>query len=60
MLRSQAKTEKGYYLSRGQARDLMLGALQDYERITGRVPDRVIIHKSSPFKPDEADGIEEA
>ena len=59
-LRSKATTERGYYLSREQARDLMLGALQDYERITGRVPDRVIVHKSSPFKQDEADGIEEA
>lgn len=58
--RSRAKSERGYHLSREQARDLISGALQDYEDVTGRLPNRLLIHKSSAFNDDERSGIEEA
>lgn len=56
----RARSETGYHLSRDQARDLIRGALKDYERVTGRLPDRLLIHKSSAFDVDEEAGIEEA
>jgi hypothetical protein len=47
-------------MGRDQARVLISGVLKDYEYVTGRLPDRLLIHKSSAFTDDEEDGIEEA
>lgn len=35
-------------------------AIDDYELVTGRIPDRVLLHKSSFFKDEEILGIEAA
>jgi hypothetical protein len=58
--KKQSRSERGYYLSQEQARNLLAGAIADYQVVTGRLPDRVVVHKSSPFKPDEIQGVEEA
>jgi hypothetical protein len=58
--RSKSMSEHGYHLSREQARQLISGALCDYEHVTGRLPDRLLIHKSSPFDEEEQAGLEEA
>jgi hypothetical protein len=58
--KSESRSEGGYYLDKDQARSLLAGALEDYQNVTGRLADRVIVHKSSPFKPDEIQGMEEA
>ncbi len=59
-LKKQSRSERGYYLSQEQARELLSGAIADYQVVTGKVPDRVVVHKSSPYKPDEIQGMEEA
>jgi len=56
----RSTSERGYHMSRDQARDLIAGVLRDYEYVTGRLPDRLLIHKSSAFTEDEESGIEEA
>lgn len=53
-------SEAGYYLSKKQASFLISEAVADYEVVTGRIPDRLLIHKSSYFKPEEIEGIENA
>jgi hypothetical protein len=58
--RSQRRSESGYYLGREQARQLIRSALSDFESVVGRLPRRVVIHKSSPFKAEEVAGMEEA
>lgn len=49
------------FLSRAEMRRVMVRSLDLYQRRhAGRVPKRVVIHKSSPFKPDEVDGCFDA
>lgn len=59
-LKRQSRSERGYYLSQDQARTLLADAIADYQVVTGRLPDRVAVHKSSPYKGDEIQGMEEA
>ena len=58
--RSRSKSERGYHMGRDQARDLIAGVLRDYEYVTGKLPDRLLVHKSSAFTEEEESGIEEA
>lgn len=58
--RGSRRSEVGYYLTRDQARTLMIKALRDFESVVGRLPQRVVVHKSSPFKAEEIDGMEQA
>lgn len=49
------------FLSRNEMRRVMARSLNLYQRRhAGRAPKRVVIHKSSPFKPDEIDGCFDA
>jgi hypothetical protein len=59
-MKKQSRSERGYYLSQEQARNLLSGAIADYQVVTGKLPDRVVVHKSSPYKGDEIQGMEEA
>lgn len=59
-LKGRSRSERGYYMSQGQARSLLSDAVADYQGVTGRLPDRIVIHKSSPYKPEEVQGLEEA
>ena len=45
--RKRSNSERGYHMGRDQARVLISGVLKDYEYVTGRLPDRLLIHKSS-------------
>ena len=58
--RGRRKSEAGYFLNKDQAFDLMSKAIKDYELVTGKLPDRMLVHKSSIFKDEEIEGIEEA
>jgi len=58
--KSESRSEAGYYLNKDQARLLLAGAIEDYQNVTGRLPDRIVVHKSSPFKAEEIQGMEEA
>lgn len=59
-LKGRSRSERGYYMSQDQARSLLSDAIADYQEVTGRLPDRIVIHKSSPYKSDETQGLEEA
>ena len=59
-LRNKSQSENGYYLSQEQARTLLSDVIADYQSMTGLLPDRIVIHKSSPFKSEEIQGAEEA
>jgi hypothetical protein len=59
-VKRQSHSERGYYLSQDQARTLLSGAIADYQVVTGKLPDRVVVHKSSPYKGEEIQGMEEA
>ena len=58
--KSESRSEAGYHLSTDQARSLLAGAIEDYQNVTGRLPDRIVVHKSSPFKPGEIQGMKDA
>lgn len=58
--RGKRKSEAGYFLNESQAFDLISNAIKDYELVTGKLPDRMLVHKSSIFKEEEIDGIEAA
>ena len=58
--KGKRKSELGYFLNRQQAFDLVSEAIADYESVLGRLPDRLLIHKSSYFKDEEVEGIEQA
>jgi hypothetical protein len=59
-LKGRSRSERGYYMSQDQSRTLLSDAIADYQEVTGRLPDRIVIHKSSPYKPEEIQGLEEA
>jgi hypothetical protein len=59
-MKRKSRSESGYYLSQEQARVLLSDAIGDYQEVTGRLPNRIVIHKSSPFKTGESQGLEEA
>ena len=56
------RVERNYpFLGRGEMRRAMSRSLALYQRRNaGRVPKRVVIHKSTPFKPEEIDGCFDA
>lgn len=54
------KSEAGYFLTEAQAYRLVSEVIDDYELVTGRIPDRLLVHKSSFFKEEEVQGIESA
>lgn len=59
----QARTDKQDrrpYLSRTDAYDLLKRSLTAYAAHHFHAPARVIIYKTSPFRPEEAEGFEEA
>ena len=58
--RGRRKSESGYYLNKSQAFELISNAIKDYELVTGKLPDRMLVHKSSVFKEEEIEGIEDA
>ena len=53
-------SEAGYFLTEEQAFELVSNAIVDYESVLGRLPDRMLIHKSSSFKDVELKGINAA
>lgn len=55
--RSKQTSEAGYFLTMEQAFDLISSAIDDYEMVTGRIPDRMLVHKSSQFKDEEVEGV---
>ena len=49
------------FLSRSEMRRVMSRSLSLYQRRhVGRIPKRVVVHKSTPFKPDEVEGCFDA
>jgi hypothetical protein len=49
------------FLTRNEMRRVMTRSLALYQRRhSGRVPKRVVVHKSTPFKPDEVEGCFDA
>ena len=51
---------KAPHLSEEQAQSLLDIALDRYKDETGQIPQRVVVHKSSRFWPDERDGFKNA
>lgn len=45
------------YLDEGQARKLVEDVLREYEARAGVNPDRLVIHKTSTYQPEERDGF---
>lgn len=45
------------YLLEEQARDLMIDVLDRYRNVVGVAPDRVVVHKTSHFQPEEIAGF---
>ena len=48
------------HLTAEQAQTILDTALSRYERETGQLPKRVVVHKSSRYWPDERDGLKKA
>jgi hypothetical protein len=56
----EAKNGKSPHLSADAAKSLLELVLRRYQRETGRMPARVVVHKTSRFFPDEREGIKDA
>ena len=56
----QSKDDKRPYLESDDAHTLLSGALIRYRKEHFNMPARVVLHKSSPFKPSERDGFRRA
>jgi hypothetical protein len=53
----QVTVDKRPYLKAGQAEELVERVLKRYHSMTGEVPARVVIHKTSRYEPDELIGF---
>ena len=51
---------KNPYMNSEDARRLFTIIRQDYQTINGELPSRVVVHKSTPFKSEEIEGIVQA
>lgn len=54
------KTDRRPYMSKEQAFELLTNALSEYDKALMQMPARVVIHKSSQFRPSEIEGFNEA
>jgi hypothetical protein len=51
------RRERQPYLNETQAKSLLDDVLQQYEKRAGVMPDRVVIHKTTTYQPEEIDGF---
>jgi hypothetical protein len=56
----QDKDDRRPYLDGEQAYNLLLRALTKYEGVLDHLPARIVVHKSSAYRDEEIDGLEEA
>ena len=56
----QSKDDRKPYLDGADALKLLTGALQRYRKEHYTMSARVVVHKSSPFKPEEREGFRQA
>ena len=54
------KRDRQPYLNQAQARQLLEQILEEYERRAGVTPDRVVIHKTTNYQPEEERGFRTA
>lgn len=51
------KRDRQPYLNEAQARSLMQDILEEYEKRAGVKPDRVVVHKTTHYQPEEESGF---
>lgn len=52
------KRDRQPYLNEAQAQSLMGQILEEYEKRAGVTPDRVVIHKTTHYQPEEVEGFQ--
>ncbi len=56
----QQRRDRSPYLNVAQSRQLMEDVLKEYEARAGVLPDRVVIHKTTTYQPEEDEGFRAA
>lgn len=57
MIDHDQRRDKQPYLNKEQASNLISEVIKEYLRVAGVTPDRIILHKTSNYQPEEVEGF---